>query len=230
MKTIQTTIAIETSQLSKKIPMKLSNTLIILDDIDLTVMQGDSVAITGASGSGKTTLLSLLAGLDIPSHGHVSLLGEDMSALDEDQRAGLRLGKVGFVYQSFHLMKNLTALENVILPMELDSTIKNRQERAKSALNQVGLSQRFTHLPHQLSGGEQQRVALARAFVTTPKVLFADEPTGNLDQQTGKDIIELLFSMQQQHNTTLVLVTHDNGLASQCDQHYHLDNAGLVLQ
>jgi len=230
MKTTQTDIAIETTHLSKKIPMKLGDTLVILDDINLSVTQGDSVAITGASGSGKTTLLSLLAGLDTPNSGQVTLLGENMTALDEDQRAGLRLGKVGFVYQSYHLMKNLTALENVMLPMELDSRINNRQALAESALDQVGLSQRISHLPHQLSGGEQQRVALARAFVTTPAVLFADEPTGNLDQQTGKDIINLLFSMQQQHNTTLVLVTHDHALASQCALHYHLDHAGLVLQ
>ncbi|MEE9303136.1 MAG: ATP-binding cassette domain-containing protein [Thiotrichaceae bacterium] len=221
---------ITTTHLSKKIPIKTGNDLIILDDISLLISAGSSVAITGTSGSGKTTLLSILAGLDLPSSGHVDLFGEDLTAMDEDQRAHLRLGNVGFVYQSFHLMSHLTALENVMLPLELDSRIHHPQERAIQALQQVGLGERLSHLPNQLSGGEQQRVALARAFVSKPKVLFADEPTGNLDQQTGKEIIELLFTMQQEYQTTLVLVTHDNQLAAQCGQHYHLQSGKLELQ
>ncbi len=229
-----TQASIKTVQLGKKIPLKTGDDLIILDNISFSIDQGCSVAITGTSGSGKTTLLSLLAGLDTPSSGSVQLLSHDISQLNEDQRASVRLGNVGFVYQSFHLMSHLTALENVMLPLELDrqldSTMPKPKERAAEALKQVGLDQRLQHLPNQLSGGEQQRVALARAFVTQPKVLFADEPTGNLDQQTGKDIIELLFSLQQQYQTTLVLVTHDNKLANQCEEHYHLHNAALTLQ
>lgn len=225
--------SIKTLQLGKKIPLKTGDDLIILDDISFSIGQGCSVAITGTSGSGKTTLLSLLAGLDTPSSGNVQLLGHDISQLDEDQRASVRLGNVGFVYQSFHLMNHLTALENVMLPLELDRQLDNKinkpKELATEALKQVGLDQRLQHLPNQLSGGEQQRVALARAFVTQPKVLFADEPTGNLDHQTGKDIIELLFSLQQQYQTTLVLVTHNNKLADQCEQHYHLHNTGLEI-
>ncbi len=221
---------ITTTNLSKKIPVKTGNDLIILDDISLSISKGSSVVITGTSGSGKTTLLSLLAGLDLPSSGKVELFGEDITKLNEDQRAHLRLGNVGFVYQSFHLMNHLTALENVMLPLELDKRIRNPQQQAKQALQQVGLGERLEHLPNQLSGGEQQRVALARAFVTQPKVLFADEPTGNLDQQTGKEIVDLLFSLQQQYSTTLILVTHDNKLADQCEQHYHLHNNKLELQ
>lgn len=221
---------IETTHLSKKIPMKTSNDLTILDDITLAIHQGESVAITGTSGSGKTTLLSLLAGLDVPSSGNVLLLNEEITQLDEDQRAELRLGKIGFVYQSFHLMSHLTALENVMLPLELDSTISDARQKAAEALKQVGLAERMSHLPNQLSGGEQQRVALARAFVTRPVVLFADEPTGNLDHQTGQEIVDLLFSLQQQYQTTLVLVTHDNELASQCEKHYQLQDGGLFLQ
>jgi len=221
---------ITTTNLTKKIPIKTANDLVILDNISLTISQGSSVAITGTSGSGKTTLLSILAGLDLPSSGQVELFGEDITQLDEDKRAHLRLGNVGFVYQSFHLMSHLTALENVMLPLELDKSVSDPQQRAKEALQQVGLGERLAHLPNQLSGGEQQRVALARAFVSQPKVLFADEPTGNLDQQTGKEIIDLLFSMQQKYKTTLVLVTHDNQLAAQCEQHYHLQNGKLELQ
>ena len=225
-----TDFLITTTHLSKKIPVKKAGDLNILEDISIGIAQGASVAITGSSGSGKTTLLSILAGLDLPSRGQVYLFGKDMTRMDEDQRAGLRLGNVGFVYQSFHLMNHLTALENVMLPLELDTSLPAPRKRAIQALEQVGLIQRLTHFPSQLSGGEQQRVALARAFVTQPSVLFADEPTGNLDQQTGKEIIELLFSLQQQHNTTLVLVTHDSKLAARCDQHYHLHHAILEQQ
>ena len=232
-------IVIETLQLNKSLAVsqqgstksQSSETLQILQDISLQINQGESVAITGISGSGKTTLLGLLAGLDVPTSGEVNLLGQGLSRLDEDQRAALRLGKVGFVFQSFHLMDNLTALENVMLPLELDNSfsLKNDgiRQRAIDALTEVGLAHRITHLPTQLSGGEQQRVALARAFVTKPSILFADEPTGNLDSNTGSEIVELLFSMQQQNNTTLVLVTHDDALADQCETHYRID-AGCI--
>lgn len=229
-----TSIVIETKNLDKKLPVSTGEALHILDNINLSISQGESVAITGASGSGKTTLLGLLAGLDIPSEGEVMLLDKALSQLDEDQRANLRLGKVGFVFQSFHLMDNLSALENVMLPLELDkSTGLNNQalrQQAKDALIQVGLADRLTHRPTQLSGGEQQRVALARAFVTKPAVLFADEPTGNLDSQTGDEIITLLFSMQKQNKTTLVMVTHDDSLAGKCETHYHLQNGRLDNQ
>jgi putative ABC transport system ATP-binding protein len=225
-------IVIESQNLSKSLPVSASEDLKILDKVNLRISQSESVAITGASGSGKTTLLGLLAGLDIPSTGEVFLLNEGLSQLDEDQRAALRLGRVGFVFQSFHLMDNLTALENVMLPLELDksSGLKNAviRQRASVALNQVGLAERTTHLPTQLSGGEQQRVALARAFVSKPVILFADEPTGNLDSHTGDEIIDLLFSLQQQSNTTLVLVTHDDALAKKCQTHYRLENGLLA--
>ena len=216
------TSLIETQHLSKKLSTTANTTLLILDNINLQIMQGESVAITGASGSGKTTLLGLLAGLDIPSDGEVKLLGKALSPLSEDQRANLRLGKVGFVFQSFHLMNNLTALENVMLPLELEKYKSDIRQTALNALTQVGLADRHSHLPTQLSGGEQQRVALARAFVSQPLVLFADEPTGNLDRNTGEEIITLLFKMQQQNNTTLVLVTHDASLAERCQTHYKL--------
>ncbi len=217
---------IETQKLSKSLASSATQELLIIDQLDLSISQGESVAITGASGSGKTTLLGLLAGLDVASKGDVTLLGKGLSALDEDERASLRLGQVGFVFQSFHLMDNLTALENVMLPLELDKTagfdFAKIRQKAKEALEQVGLRDRITHLPTQLSGGEQQRVALARAFVSKPAILFADEPTGNLDRHTGEEIISLLFSMQQQSNTTLVMVTHDENLAQRCVTHYRL--------
>lgn len=233
-------IVIETQDLNKSLavsnPVASSEnskeSLQILQGINLHVSQAESVAITGISGSGKTTLLGLLAGLDVPSSGEVRLLDQNLSTLDEDQRAALRLGKVGFVFQSFHLMDNLTAHENVMLPLELDSnlSLKNDgiRERATKALKEVGLEHRMSHLPTQLSGGEQQRVALARAFVSNPLVLFADEPTGNLDSNTGREIVELLFKMQQQNSTTLVLVTHDDALADQCQTHYRID-AGRIM-
>lgn len=232
-------IVIESNNLSKSLAVSSQDanksnsaeTLQILHEINLQITQGESVAITGTSGSGKTTLLGLLAGLDVPTSGEVTLLNKKLSALDEDQRAALRLGKVGFVFQSFHLMDNLTALENVMLPLELDSglALKNNviRQRAKDALTQVGLEQRINHLPTQLSGGEQQRVALARAFVSNPAVLFADEPTGNLDSNTGNEIVDLLFAMQQQNNTTLVLVTHDESLAEKCQAHYRIEGGRL---
>jgi len=219
---------IETKNLGKRLSTSLNEELLILDQINLNIKRGESVAITGASGSGKTTLLGLLAGLDIPSEGEASLLGKALSPLDEDERAALRLGKVGFVFQSFHLMDNLSALENVMLPLELDSDSKNIRTRALDALKQVGLEDRSTHLPTQLSGGEQQRVALARAFVSKPQILFADEPTGNLDRNTGEEIIALLFEMQKQSNTTLVMVTHDDSLAMRCQTHYKLVDGKII--
>lgn len=208
-----------------------AKSLQILHDVNLKIVKGESVAITGTSGSGKTTLLGLLAGLDVPSSGEITLLDKNLSLLNEDERASLRLGKVGFVFQSFHLMDNLTALENVMLPLELDSSLdfktKELQHRAKDALIKVGLESRVNHLPTQLSGGEQQRVALARAFVSNPTILFADEPTGNLDSQTGDEIVDLLFSMQKENNTTLVLVTHDDDLAEKCQTHYRIEAGKL---
>ena len=220
--------ALETTALGKKIQLKNNQSLSILHDITLQIPQGSSVAITGASGSGKTTLLGLLAGLDTASSGDVKLLGKSMVDLDEDQRAALRLGQVGFVFQSFHLMNNLSALENILLPLELEQTVSDPRKTALEALEQVGLSNRATHLPTQLSGGEQQRIALARAFVNKPKVLFADEPTGNLDQATSHDIEQLLFKLQKDNNSTLVLVTHDDELADQCQIHYRIVDGLLV--
>jgi len=220
--------AIETINMAKKIQLKNNQSLSILDDITLQIPQGSSVAITGASGSGKTTLLGLLAGLDAPSSGDIKLLGQSMIDLDEDQRAALRLGQVGFVFQSFHLMNNLSALENIMLPLELEQSHDNPKKIAKEALDQVGLMDRAQHLPTQLSGGEQQRIALARAFVNKPKILFADEPTGNLDQATSDDIEKLLFKLQQDNQSTLILVTHDEALADKCQIHHRISAGKLV--
>lgn len=226
---------IETRALRKHIPASGEKNsdmrdLLILQDINLTVQAGESVAITGTSGSGKSTLLGLLAGLDTPSEGELKLLGADIAQQDEDQRAQIRLGKVGFVFQSFHLLDNLTALENVMLPLELGGGQKAIRKLASAALEQVGLAERMQHLVNRLSGGEQQRVALARAFVTQPQVLFADEPTGNLDKTTGKEVAELLFRMQKENATTLVLVTHDETLAAQCNSWYRLEAGVLAAE
>lgn len=188
----------------------------ILQQIDLRIEQGSTVAIVGSSGSGKSTLLGLLAGLDTPSSGSIQLLGQELSTLSEDERASLRQQYVGFVFQSFHLLPHLTALENVLLPLSLSKNTDTTW--AKNCLEQVGLGHRLHHTPKQLSGGEQQRVAIARAFACKPKILFADEPTGNLDSQTGQHIIDLLFNLNTQHGTTLVLVTHDLKLAERCQQ------------
>jgi len=201
-------------------------TLTILDDINLELKAGEAVAILGASGSGKSTLLGLLAGLDNPTQGQIQLFETDLNELDEDGRAQLRAGKVGFVFQSFHLLPGLTALENVMLPMELAGDAQAKTA-ALAILEQVDLSHRLHHTPQQLSGGEQQRVAIARAFAGQPMILFADEPTGNLDQATGHRVIELLFSLKNERGTALVLVTHDPALAAQCDRRYILD-AGKV--
>ena len=194
-----------------------STVLAILDGLSLRVTAGESVAIVGASGSGKTTLLSLLAGLDLPSSGEIRLAGESLTALDEDGRARLRAGRVGFVFQSFQLLAGLTALENVMLPAELAGHA-DAEARARATLDLVGLGQRLGHYPHQLSGGEQQRVAIARAFAGEPRILFADEPTGNLDLATGNRIVELLFELNRSRGTTLILVTHDNALAQRCQR------------
>ncbi len=193
------------------------NTLNIFDHLSLSLAAGESLAIIGASGSGKSTLLGLLAGLDYPSTGHVNLLGQNLNILDEDGRARLRLNAVSFVFQTFQLLPALTAQENVMLPLELTGN-PNAQLLAVSMLKKVGLEQRLQHYPKHLSGGEQQRVALARAFVTSPKILFADEPTGNLDPITGHQIIELLFELNRELGTTLVLVTHETELATRCDR------------
>lgn len=221
------TSVIQTRDLVKTIPQS-GHDLQILRGINLTIAQGESVAITGTSGSGKSTLLGLLAGLDLPTSGSIALFGQDLTNMNEDQRAAVRLGKVGFVFQSFHLLDNLTALENVLLPLELGAANTEFKLRAVQALQQVGLGERLTHYPTQLSGGEQQRVALARAFVTQPQILFADEPTGNLDKTTGLEITQLLFNLQSQWQTTLVLVTHDESLAARCQNHYRMANGVLL--
>lgn len=200
--------------------------LTILDDVSLNIARGSSVAIVGASGSGKSTLLSLLAGLDLPSSGEVILAGESLSALDEDQRAALRAEHVGFVFQSFQLLDSLSALENVMLPLELDGR-RDAAARARQLLERVGLNQRTSHYPRQLSGGEQQRVAIARAFASEPAILFADEPTGNLDAVTGARITDLLFELNREQGTTLVMVTHDERLALRCESGLHLDAGRL---
>ncbi len=187
----------------------------ILEDISLDLNAGKTLAIVGASGSGKTTLLGLLAGLDRPSSGTIRLIGSELTALDENERARLRKRHVGFVFQSFHLLPSLTALENVMLALEIAGFDRPRR-RALEALDQVGLSHRLEHYPRQLSGGEQQRVAIARAFAGEPDILFADEPTGNLDQRTGETVADLLFELNERHGTALVLVTHDMKLARRC--------------
>ncbi|MGD2117549.1 MAG: ATP-binding cassette domain-containing protein [Chromatiales bacterium] len=214
-------ILIQARDVSKQVKSPDGSMLHILMGIDLHVNSGEAVALLGASGSGKSTLLGLLAGLDLPSNGEVNLLGQSLAGLDEDQRARLRLGKVGFVFQSFQLIPGMTALENVALPLQL-SGADNHQQQARQLLSDVGLGQRMAHLPQQLSGGEQQRVALARAFAGEPKVLFADEPTGNLDAETGAQIAELLFDLRDRCNTALLMVTHDEQLASRCDRIYEL--------
>ncbi len=199
----------------------------ILTDIDLQIQGGEAVAIVGVSGSGKSTLLGLLAGLDLPSSGDVRLAGHHMNALDEDGRAQVRGLLVGFVFQSFQLLPGLTALENVMLPLELAAADRPRAQ-AMQLLERVGLAGRLTHYPKQLSGGEQQRVAIARAFSMQPAILFADEPTGNLDSSTGETVIDLLFELNREHHTTLVLVTHDEALAARCERHIRLE-AGRIM-
>lgn len=207
----------------------LDGELHILNDISLKVESGESLAIVGASGSGKSTLLSILAGLDSASSGSVILGGVNLSELDEEGRARVRADYVGFVFQSFQLLPGLTALENVMLPLELHAKPKAR-ERAENFLSRVGLSDRLSHYPKQLSGGEQQRVAIARAFASEPKVLFADEPTGNLDSVTGAKIIELLFELNREQGTTLVLVTHEQRLAERCAAQLRIEDGSQWLE
>ena len=220
------TIVLSTSGLTKEVSSP-EGPLTILDDINLEVREGEAIALVGPSGSGKTTLLSLLAGLDRPSRGEVRLCGENLEQMDEDGRAVIRGRYVGFVFQSFHLVASLTALENVMLPLEL-ADAPDAKSRARATLESVGLGPRVGHYPRQLSGGEKQRVAIARAFVTKPKILFADEPTGNLDTASGEKISRLLFEMNRESDTTLVLVTHDETLASKCDRVMQLDAGRLV--
>ncbi len=208
---------VEVSHLSRAVTSDDGARLSILDDVSFTIAAGEAIAIVGASGSGKSTLLGLLAGLDSPSGGSVRIRGQDLFALDEDGRAELRGACVGFVFQSFQLLPALTALENVMLPLELAGRRDARQE-AESWLGRVGLSGRLGHYPRQLSGGEQQRVAVARAFAPQPALVLADEPTGNLDVATGEAVIELMFSLNAESGTTLVLVTHDNALAARCSR------------
>lgn len=202
--------------------------LTVLQDIDFELAQGESLAIVGPSGSGKTTLLGLCAGLDIPSEGSVELLGTKLENLTEDGRASFRGKNVGFVFQNFQLIPTLTAIENVTVPLELRG-INNAETKAKQLLEEVGLGKRITHYPIQLSGGEQQRVALARAFINDPQILFADEPTGNLDGSNGGHVVDLLFDLNAQKGTTLVLVTHDLELAKKCDQILKLRDGKIEL-
>ena len=211
-----------------KVVSTFEGELPILSDISFNVKHGESVAIVGTSGSGKSTLLSLLAGLDTASSGEIFLDSEPLHNLDEEERAALRAAKIGFVFQSFMLVQSLTALENVMLPAELAGE-SDAKEQAIALLEKVGLSHRIDHYPSQLSGGEQQRVAIARAFIGTPKILFADEPSANLDSKNGKMIESLLFDLNTQHGTTLILVTHDEGLAQKCEHIIQIE-AGLLVK
>ena len=220
------TDAINVTNLSKRVQLPTSE-LCIVDDVSFTISQGQTLAIVGASGSGKSTLLALLAGLDTPSEGHVEILGKNLNHLDEDGRAKLRGENVGFVFQSFQLLPALSALENVMLPLELRGDA-DPVTAAREILQRVGLGERLNHYPRQLSGGEQQRVAIARAFVVQPAVLFADEPTGNLDTETGLDIANLLFELNQKTGTTLVLVTHEERLAARCSKILRLAAGRLI--
>ncbi len=219
---------IETTGVNKTVEVG-GRALHILTDIRMSIQRGESVAIVGVSGSGKSTLLGLLAGLDLPSGGAIHIAGNPITDMDEDQRAEIRARHIGFVFQSFQLMPNLTALENVMLPLEILNR-DNVTATAQSALARVGLEARGIHYPKQLSGGEQQRAALARAFVTAPDILFADEPTGNLDNKTGARIAELLFAMNDENRTTLVLVTHNPDLANRCRRIFTMDDGRLAEQ
>jgi putative ABC transport system ATP-binding protein len=219
-------LILETVRLGKRVPSP-EGELVILDDISLQIARGEKLAIVGASGSGKSTLLGLMAGLDEASDGSVYLDGHDLGSLDEDGRAALRASRVGFVFQSFQLLPSLTAVENVMLPIELAER-PSPESAARIVLQRVGLSHRLKHYPRQLSGGEQQRVAIARAFASEPVLLFVDEPTGNLDTNTGEKIVALLFDLNRERGTTLVLVTHDSRLAEPCDRIIELDGGRLV--
>jgi putative ABC transport system ATP-binding protein len=220
-------IYVEARRLGKQVSTR-EGVLTLLDDINFRIDAGTSIAILGASGSGKTTLLGLLAGLDLPSSGEVIIDGQNLNELDEDGRAQLRASLVGFVFQNFQLLFGLTALENVMLPLELAQAM-HPHSTAAALLDRVGLGERLHHYPNQLSGGEQQRCAIARAFATQPRYLFADEPTGNLDSETGKRIIELLFELNSEQGTTLIMATHDTQLSQLCQQRMRLD-AGRLLK
>lgn len=222
-----TTIILDAQHVGKAV--ETTEKLTILQDISFQLNEGDSLAIIGSSGSGKSTLLGLLAGLDVPTEGEILLAGKPLSQMSEDERASLRAEHVGFVFQSFQLLESLTAVENVMLPLELEGK-KNARERAMELLQRVGLGERTHHYPKQLSGGEQQRVAIARAFASNPTILFADEPTGNLDTKTGESIIELLFQLNAEEKTTLVLVTHEARLAERCQHRIQIEAGRLVLQ
>ena len=198
----------------------------ILSDINLTVYEGQAISIVGPSGSGKTSLLAILAGLDLPSKGQVWLADQEITSMDEDARAQIRGEKVGFVFQSFHLLPRLSAVDNVMLPLEIKGD-RQAREKALKALTRVGLNKRASHLPNQLSGGEKQRVAIARAFVTRPAILFADEPTGNLDKASSQSVGELLFSINQESGTTLILVTHNTALSERCESVHQLDEGRI---
>ena len=217
---------IEASQISKSVTTS-EGELVILNDVSLSVGGGDSLAITGASGSGKSTLLGILAGLDLPTSGSVSLNGQVLTDMDEEGRARVRAANVGFVFQSFQLLPGLSALENVMMPLELHGS-RDAEQRAREFLQRVGLQERLRHYPKQLSGGEQQRVAIARAFASDPRVLFADEPTGNLDTATGSRVIDLLFELNREQGTTLILVTHESRQARRCSAQMALQ-AGRVM-
>ncbi len=221
-----TELAVKVSDVVKRVTVP-EGELTLLTDIDFTIETGASLAVVGASGSGKSTLLGLMAGLDRPTSGHIVVHGTEITALDEDARAALRGRLMGFVFQSFQLLPSLTAEENVMLPLELAANA-NARDAARNVLERVGLSHRLHHYPKQLSGGEQQRVAIARAFATHPKLLLADEPTGSLDRHTGEKVGELLFELNREHGTTLVLVTHDDQLAARCSRQLRLDEGKLV--
>lgn len=223
---VDASIVLAASHVTKQVTSPEGN-LTILSDVSFEIERGQSVAIVGASGAGKSTLLGLLAGLDLPTSGEIRLNGENLTKLDEDGRAALRAAHVGFVFQSFHLVPSLTALENVMLPLELSGQDAPR-EAAGRILERVGLAGRRSHYPSQLSGGEKQRVAIARAFATEPAVLFADEPTGNLDARTGDTVMELMFELNRSSSTTLVLVTHDTALAGRCEREIGLEAGRLA--
>ena len=219
-------MVVRATDIGKTVPT-LDGQLTILDGIDLEINVGESLAVVGASGSGKTTLIGILAGLDLPSRGQVHLAGHELTAMDEEERARVRGEHVGFVFQTFRLLASLTAVENVMLPAELRGDA-GAESQARELLDRVGLADRATHYPRQLSGGEQQRVGIARAFASRPTVLFADEPTGNLDTRTGARVIELLFRLNEEFDTTLVLVTHDDRLADRCGRVVELDAGRIV--